>query len=76
MSGNVKLHIGDSWGKLKTLVQFQHSRVVTFLCLTALFTKPPAGGRNELRDRSPIHGFRDFQELYQAKPGTALPAAL
>ena len=37
---------------------------------------PPAGGRNNLRDRSPIHGFRDFQELYQAKPGTALVAAL
>ena len=30
---------------------------------------PPAGGRNNLRDRSPIHGFRAFQELYQAKQG-------
>ena len=43
---------------------------------TAIFTKPPAGGRNDLRDRSPIHGFRVFQELYQAKPGMALPTAL
>ena len=43
---------------------------------TALFTKPPAGGRNDLRDCSPIHGFTVFQELYQAKPGTALPVAL
>ena len=32
ISGSVKLHIGDSWGKLKTLVQFQHSRlIITFL---------------------------------------------
>ena len=44
--------------------------------LTALFTKPPVGGRNVLRDRFPIHGFTVFQELYQAKPGMALPAAL
>ena len=44
--------------------------------VTALFTKLPAGGRNDLRDRSPIHGFRVFQELYQAKLGTALLAAL
>ena len=44
--------------------------------VTVLFTKPPAGGRNDLRDRSPVHGFRVFQELYQAKPGTALLAAL
>ena len=43
---------------------------------TALFTKPLAGSRNDLRDRSPIHGFRFFQELYQAKLGTALPVAL
>ena len=35
-------------------------------CLTALFTKLPAGSRNDLRDRSPIHGFTVFQELYQA----------
>ena len=44
--------------------------------LTALFTKPPAGGRNDLRDCSPIHSFTFFQELDQAKPGMALPAAL
>ena len=44
--------------------------------LTVLFTKLLAGGRNDLRDRSPIHGFMVFQELYQAKPGTALLVAL
>ena len=39
--------------------------------LTALFTKPLASGRNDLGDRSPIHGFRVIQELYQAKPRMA-----
>ena len=29
--GSAKLHISDSWGKLKTLVQFQHSGLITFL---------------------------------------------
>ena len=33
ISGSVKLHIGDLLGKLKTLVQFQHSSVMTFLHL-------------------------------------------
>ena len=44
--------------------------------VTVLFTKPPAGGRNDLRDCSLIHGFKVFQELYQAKLGTAVPTAL
>ena len=44
--------------------------------VTALFTKPAASSRNDLRDHSPIHSFRIFQELYQAKPGTVLSAAL
>ena len=48
--------------------------------LTALFTKPsstvlPAVGMT-LRDRSPLTASWHFQELYQAKPGTVLPAAL
>ena len=52
-----------------------------FFCLfTALFTKPPstvllAVGMT-LRDHSPLTASGHFQELYQAKPGTALPAAL
>ena len=50
------------------------------LILTCLWTSanesPAAGSRNDLRDRSPIQGFRVFQELYQAKPGTALLVAL
>ena len=50
--------------------------VLKLSSLTVLFTKPLAGGRNDLGDHSPIHGFRVFQELYQAKPGMALLAAL
>ena len=71
-------------GKYETIVACGHASFNirgwlahwVLIYLTALFTKPPAGGRNDLRDRSPIHGFRVFQELYQVKLGTVLPAAL
>ena len=41
ISGSVKVHIGDSWGKLIILVQFQHSSVVTFLHLNIYAWVPP-----------------------------------
>ena len=37
--------------------------------LVALFTKPPAGGRNDVRDRSPIHGFQGFSGIVPGKAG-------